>query len=152
MWSRDVKHSSSLTRQREWPYLWGMRLPGCTCNKGTIEHFDKAQLTPRKKSNFEKHILHHGRLLTSYRSILSGDFHGVAEKKTIFIQIFPQTVNKHEAWHKTPANTGSVNEQLVEGTWVVPRDARSAPKCLPQQRRVFLAVLYEHFLQRLRPV
>lgn len=103
-------------------------------------------MTPRRKSNFEKHILYHGRLLTSYRSILSGDFHGVAKK-----YVFPQTVNKHQAWHKHQ-QTREVHEQLFETTWVVPSDARRAPKCLPQQRRIFLAVLHEHFLQRLRPV
>lgn len=37
-------HNSSLTHQREWPYLWVMRLPGCTCNKGDMEHFNYARL------------------------------------------------------------------------------------------------------------
>lgn len=37
-------------------------------------------------------------------------------------------------------------------TWVVACDPGGAAKGLPQQRRVLLAVLHEHFLQRLRPV
>lgn len=73
-------------------------------------------------------------------------------KKTIFIQIFPQTVNKHQAWHKHQQTQEVELTTGWVGTWVVPSDACGAPKCLPQQWRVFLAVLHEHFLQRLRPV
>lgn len=43
-------------------------------------------------------------------------------------------------------------DQCGMQTWVVARDARGAPKGLPQQRGVLLAVLHEDLLQRLRPV
>lgn len=95
-------------------------------------------------------ILYQGLLLTSYKSILSGAFQGVAEKGR---SSFTSKIGRaRSVRNDTKHRVGKAPVWLLKPTWVVARDTRCTPECLPQQRWILLAVLHKDLLQSLRPV
>lgn len=83
-------------------------------------------------------ILYQGLLLTSYKSILSGAFQGVAEKDKYVSLILLININlcqfkmtdkiqpSYSTWGE------EAQERMLKPTWVVASDTRRTPKRLPK--------------------